>query len=282
MMVGCFGLNRVKIPYPKYDKGSDAKVIGKAADKQESATNDIDSAVEKTIANADNPPVVVKEQNKITTANRTLKENISILRQEAETKGHWENERVSLFSQIKNSKKAYVAMEKERDEYKKRFDGVMGKLLKLFIILGGIAVPLGILATFKLADPSYLWLSAAGVLLILSVNVIGWIQDHWEVIVLTIVGAALAFAYRMYSTGRRSFRKQIKITEQLKEEVKALPVEDADETSDTSKNPKLILKKIFGDKHTDGEAGLGMDDITRKRIINERKNLEREWTRVVQ
>jgi hypothetical protein len=277
LLTGCTLFQSTEVD-ETYDKGATPKELTKAGDNQKAATDNIDEAAKDTKENADKPPVVIKNQDKILAENTKLKANILVFKQEAEVKANWQAERTQLFKKLDDEKKATAEITKERDEYKKRFDGMIGKMSFIFILIGGLAIPLGILATVKLADPQYLWVSVGGALLIVSANVISWIQDNWMWIAGVIfVGVALA-VYRMYFTQRRSFKKQLKIGEQLKEEIKALPVEDKEERLDVRKNPRLILTKMFGDKHTDGEAGRDMDPITKKMIAAERRNLEKEWS----
>ena len=298
-LTSCITLNKKSKDLPVYDSGSTPSQLDNASENQASATEKIDKSIAATIKHVSDPKTppkvkdgVTKEQGNITEQNKKLKENIVLLEKEAEAKKNWEEERSVLFNNLevaktevadtkKDAAKEIAKAEKERDEYKERFDNMLGKMIIMFTVIGGLMIPLGLIASFKQADPNYLWGTVFGVMLIVSARVINWIQDNWIWIACGLGAAVAAGIARLYYTSQRTVSKQVRITEQLKEEIKALPVQDEHEKLDASKNPKLVLQKMFGDKHTDGEAGRDMDPITRKAIAKQRQLINKEWSATV-
>lgn len=279
---GCaFFREKFKPATKTYDKGNTPEQINSAADLQVEATDRIGISVDKTVANVTEPTIVLEEQKKITNENSRLKTNIVILKKEAEVKSNWGEERTSFITQLAASKQELTNMQKQRDEYKSRFEGAIGKVMMGFLIIGCILIPLGIMATIKMADPSYILVSALGISLIVTAKLVNWLQDNW-MYPAGFAGAIIAWSFwRMYITHRRSLGKAVEINEQLKAEVKALPVANPNDTVNKAKNPRLILTKMFGDTHTEGEAGKGMDDQTKKLIAVERAKIGKKWAPVI-
>lgn len=256
----------------EYESGSTVKELTDASEMQDRETKIISGAAKAAKVNKDKPKEVVKHVDNIIKSNDKLKTNVKVLSEEAAYKEKALAEIAGLKAQLENKDDELEDVKEERDNALERLDGVMAKISFWFMLVGGVAIPAGIVLCFKV-EGQFIWLSIGGAALIVSAQFIQWLNDNWEWIAGSIAAAVAIAAWRMYKVQDDEFNEVVETSEMLKEEVKKLPAN----RSKTVPNPDEVLAKIFGDKHTDGASGVVQSARTRKKVLSARKKLGKRW-----
>lgn len=262
LLAGCIPIS----PLPNYYEGSSPTKLANSAETQIDVIDSISKSAKITKTNATDAIIVEAEQDKIITNIDRLRDVTETLINESRSKKSWLAERSELYTELVAKTKLITTLQQADEEAFKKQRAALAQVMLWFMIVGGLCIPVGIFLAFKF-DPQFIWLVVGGVILIVSGNMVTWIQDNWQWFAYGIIVAFAGMTYRMYSTHKRVVKATVKTTEQLKAEIKNLPV---------GADPKQALVKIFGDEHTTGEAGL-QDNITKRAVKSVRKELRKEW-----
>jgi len=276
LVMGCTIPTRT--PTATYDEGPTPDQLKHAVASQRESAATIERAAITSKSNVNDEVVVTAEQDRILREVEALLKSTNIFSLEHYAKTSWLHERDNLYAKIDMLTQQLEETNAQLRDLTETESKALVAILRWMTIIGTLMIPLGIILAVKL-DPQLGWLSVMGVFLIVAVKVSNWAQQNWAYIAMgSFVVMGLAW-WRAYRIQQIAIAENVATTEQLKAEVKAIPIED-EQSTDPRKNPQVILHKVFGDKHHDGLAST-QSETTKRIVLRERKKLAQKWAPVI-
>lgn len=232
------------------------KDVDAAAVVQEDATTKIDTEAAKVIKAAEGKVKITTPATAIVAQNQRLKGNIKLLKDESMAKEE--------VSKLLAEKDAIIAMHIEKEK------SGLNRFIFILRCIGVLCIPIGIVVAMKFSMEVGGICSAAGVLLLLSAEVIHFVDEYKMWILSALALFILYVVIRPMMLGHKVAKSSVTRLEQLKLELKNL------DNPDTESLPgKKILEKVFGEVHTEGTI---LNDNATKKLINKlRKDIHKGW-----
>ena len=249
----CCSILGINCPTEPIDQGPTPQVLEEGAEVQAENTGIIEIEAIK-INQTTKEPTTKLSAKKIIVANEALKANKILLQQASEGKA----KAIIAYNQKQDELENSI---EETNAWKEKYEGKMSAFMIWIKGIGVLMIPLGLFGMFKVAG-EWIWISVAGVCLIVTGMVVEWIEDNFIWILIGIGVTIGIAAWRFWVQQRRTVQSVVNRAEILKLEVKKL---DNISIKEDHAVGTEILEKVFGEYHTEG---LMQNDPTTKRMID--------------